>query len=84
MVESDEMKQAETAGGYAKEMSDDFKRKQATLVCRNNRQTRHCDYNRADPRTPCPVLVTEDMVKSIKQDQSSLIFTVEQGGNCTR
>jgi NAD(P) transhydrogenase subunit alpha len=83
MVESDEMKQAETAGGYAKEMSDDFKRKQATLVAETIVKQDIVITTALIPGRPAPVLVTEDMVKSMKAGSIIIDLAVEQGGNCT-
>ena len=51
-VEDEEFKQAETAGGYAKEMSDAYKAKQAALVAVAHRQAGHRHHDRADPRPP--------------------------------
>ncbi len=82
MVESDEMKQAETAGGYAKEMSDDFKRKQAALVAETLVKQDIVITTALIPGRPAPVLVTEEMVKSMKPGSLIVDLAVEQGGNC--
>lgn len=82
MVESDEMKQAETAGGYAKEMSDDFKQKQAKLVAETLVKQDIVITTALIPGRPAPVLVTEDMVKSMKPGSVIVDMAVEQGGNC--
>lgn len=83
MVESDEMKQAETSGGYAKEMSDDFKQKQAKLVAETLVKQDIVITTALIPGRPAPVLVTEDMVKSMKAGSVIVDMAVEQGGNCT-
>ena len=49
-VEDEEFKQAETAGGYAKEMSDAYKAKQADAGRRPHRQAGHRHHHGADPR----------------------------------
>ncbi len=49
-VEDEEFKQAETGGGYAKEMSHDYQAKQAALVREPHRQAGHRHHHRADPR----------------------------------
>ena len=51
-VEDEEFKQAETAGGYAKEMSDEYKAKQAALGRLAYRQAGHRRDDRADPGPP--------------------------------
>lgn len=82
MVESDEVKNAETAGGYAKEMSDDFKRKQATLVADTITRQDIVITTALIPGRPAPLLITEDMVKSMKPGSVIIDMAVEQGGNC--
>ena len=49
-VEDEEFKQAETAGGYAKEMSDDYQAKQAALTAETHQEAGHRHHHRADPR----------------------------------
>ena len=53
-VEDEEFKQAETAGGYAKEMSDAYKAKQAALIAAAHRQAGHRHHHGADPRPSRP------------------------------
>ncbi|MFL0804809.1 MAG: Re/Si-specific NAD(P)(+) transhydrogenase subunit alpha [Agarilytica sp.] len=82
MVESDEVKDAETAGGYAKEMSDDFKRKQAELVAETIKKQDIVITTALIPGRKAPVLVTEDMVRSMRPGSVVVDLAVEQGGNC--
>ncbi|NBX65856.1 MAG: Re/Si-specific NAD(P)(+) transhydrogenase subunit alpha [Proteobacteria bacterium] len=82
MVESDETKQAETKGGYAKEMSEDYKRKQAALVAETIKKQDIVITTALIPGRPAPVLVTEEMVKSMKPGSVIVDMAVEQGGNC--
>lgn len=82
MVESDEMKQAETAGGYAKEMSDDFKEKQARLIADTLVKQDIVITTALIPGRPAPILVTEDMVKSMKVGSVIIDLAAPQGGNC--
>lgn len=82
MVESEEMKQAETAGGYAKEMSEDFKKKQAALVAETLVKQDIVITTALIPGRPAPLLVTEDMVRSMKPGSVIVDLAVEQGGNC--
>lgn len=83
MVESDEVKQAETAGGYAKEMSDDFKQKQAKLVAETLVKQDIVITTALIPGRPAPILVTEEMVKSMKPGSVIVDLAAPQGGNCT-
>ena len=53
MVESDETKQAETSGGYAKEMSEDYKRRQAELIAETIKKQDVVICTAFDPRTRC-------------------------------
>jgi H+-translocating NAD(P) transhydrogenase subunit alpha len=82
MVESEEMKNAETKGGYAKEMSDDFKQKQAALVADTLTRQDIVITTALIPGRPAPLLITEDMVKSMKAGSVIVDLAVEQGGNC--
>lgn len=83
MVESEETKAAETSGGYAKEMSEDYKKKQATLVAETIRKQDIVITTALIPGKKAPVLVTEEMVKSMKAGAVIVDLAVEQGGNCT-
>ncbi len=82
MVESDEVKNAETSGGYAKEMSEDFKAKQAKLVADHITRQDIVITTALIPGRPAPVLVSEDMVRSMKPGSVIVDLAVEQGGNC--
>lgn len=83
MVENEETKAAETAGGYAKEMSDDYKRQQAALVAETIKKQDIVITTALIPGKKAPVLVTDEMVKSMKPGSVILDMAVEQGGNCT-
>src|SRR5690606_20486695 len=83
MVESEETKNAETIGGYAKEMSDDFKRQQAALVAETLKKQDIVICTALIPGRKAPVLVTDDMVKSMRPGSVIVDLAVEQGGNCT-
>lgn len=82
MVESDETTQAETKGGYAKEMSEDYKRKQQALIAETIKKQDIVITTALIPGRPAPVLVTEEMVKSMKPGSVIVDMAVEQGGNC--
>jgi len=81
-VENDEFQQAQTAGGYAKEMSDDYKRQQAELVAKHIKEQDIVITTALIPGRPAPVLVSEDMVKTMKPGAVIVDLAVEAGGNC--
>ncbi len=83
MVDSEETREAETAGGYAKEMSEDFKRKQAALVAETLKKQDIVICTALIPGRKAPVLVTDEMVKSMRPGSVIVDLAVEQGGNCT-
>ncbi len=82
MVDSDETKQAETAGGYAKEMSDDYKRRQAELIAETIKKQDIVICTALIPGRAAPQLVSEAMLKSMKPGSIVVDLAVEQGGNC--
>ncbi len=82
MVESEETKQAETSGGYAKEMSEDFKQKQARLVAETLVKQDIVITTALIPGRPAPQLISEDMVKSMKPGSVIIDLAAPQGGNC--
>jgi len=82
MVEDDESADAETSGGYAKEMSDEYKAKQAALIEKTIAKQDIAITTALIPGRPAPVLITEAMVKSMKPGSVIVDLAVEQGGNC--
>lgn len=82
MVENEETKAAETSGGYAKEMSDDYKRQQAELIAETIKKQDVVITTALIPGRPAPKLVTEEMVRSMKPGAVIVDLAVEQGGNC--
>jgi NAD(P) transhydrogenase subunit alpha len=81
-VEDEEFKAAETAAGYAKQMSPEYQTKQAALVADHIKVQDIVITTALIPGRPAPVLVTEDMVKTMKPGSVILDMAVEQGGNC--
>ncbi len=81
MVENEETKAAETAGGYAKEMSEDYKKQQAALIADTIKKQDIVITTALIPGKKAPVLVNEDMVKSMKPGSVLVDLAVEQGGN---
>ncbi|AWB07603.1 Re/Si-specific NAD(P)(+) transhydrogenase subunit alpha (plasmid) [Azospirillum humicireducens] len=80
-VENEEFKQAETAGGYAKEMSDDYKRQQAALVAEHIKKQDLVITTALIPGRKAPILVTAEHVASMKPGSVIVDLAVEQGGN---
>ena len=81
-VEDDEFKQAETSGGYAKEMSDAYKAKQAALVASHIAKQDIVITTALIPGRAAPRLVSADMVKSMRAGSIIIDLAVERGGNC--
>jgi len=82
MVEDEETKAAETSGGYAKEMSDAYKKKQAELIAATIAKQDIVITTALIPGRPAPVLVSEDMVKTMRAGSVIVDLAVEAGGNC--
>lgn len=80
MVESEES--GDAAGGYAKEMSEDYKRAQAALVAEHIKKQDIVITTALIPGRPAPELVSEEMVKSMKPGSILVDLAVERGGNC--
>lgn len=81
-VEDEEFKAAETAGGYAKEMSDAYKAKQAELVSGHVTKQDVVITTALIPGRPAPRLLTAAHVASMKPGSVVIDLAVEQGGNC--
>jgi NAD(P) transhydrogenase subunit alpha len=80
-VEDEEFKQAETAAGYAKEMSDDYKRKQAALVAEHIKGQDIVITTALIPGRPAPKLISKAMIESMKPGSIIVDLAVERGGN---
>jgi NAD(P) transhydrogenase subunit alpha len=81
-VEDEEFKAAETAGGYAKQMSPEYQAKQAALVAEHIKSQDIVITTALIPGRKAPVLVSEEMVKTMKPGSVIVDMAVEQGGNC--
>lgn len=80
---SDEEKaQAETAGGYAREMSDEYKRRQGELVHQRAAAADIIITTALIPGRPAPVLIKEETVQAMKPGSVIVDMAVEAGGNC--
>ncbi len=80
-VVDDEFKAAETAAGYAKEMSKEYQAKQAELVATHIAKQDIVITTAAIPGRPSPKLVSKKMVESMKPGSVLVDLAVERGGN---
>jgi NAD(P) transhydrogenase subunit alpha len=81
-VDEEAMKSAETSGGYAKEMGEEFRKKQAAAVLKELVRTDIAITTALIPGKPAPVLIDEEMVKQMKPGSVIVDLAVEAGGNC--
>ena len=81
-VEDDEFKQAETAGGYAKEMSKEYQAKQAALVAEHLKKQDIVITTALIQGRPAPRLISKEMVASMRPGSVIVDLAVERGGNC--
>ncbi len=81
-VEDEEFRAAETAGGYAKEMSKEYQAKQAALVAEHIKKQDIVITTALIPGRPAPRLVGRDMVASMRPGSVIVDLAVERGGNC--
>ena len=80
-VEDEEFKNAQTAGGYAKEMSKEYQAKQAALTAEHIKKQDVIITTALIPGRPAPRLVTSEMVKTMKPGSVLVDLAVERGGN---
>jgi NAD(P) transhydrogenase subunit alpha len=76
------LKDAATQGGYAKELSEDDKSKQAVLIAEHIKTQDIIITTALIPGRPAPVLITKDMVETMKPGSIVVDLAVERGGNC--
>ena len=81
-LSDEEKKQAETAGGYAREMSEDYKKRQAELIHERAIASDIVITTALIPGRPAPVLIRENTVKAMKPGSVIVDMAVEAGGNC--
>ena len=82
MVEMEEDEDSETSGGYAKEMSEEFKLKQAELISKTISSQDIVICTALIPGKKAPTLITEEHVKSMKSGSVIIDLAAESGGNC--
>lgn len=81
-VEDEEFKAAETAGGYAKQMSEEYQKKQAELTASHIAKQDIVVTTALIPGRPAPKLISEEMVKSMAPGSVVIDMAAAQGGNC--
>jgi NAD(P) transhydrogenase subunit alpha len=81
-LSEDEKRAAETAGGYAREMSDDYKRRQAALIADRAKAADIVITTALIPGRPAPLLVAEETLQGMKPGSVVVDLAVRQGGNC--
>ncbi len=80
-VEDEEFKNAQTAGGYAKEMSKEYQAKQAALTAEHIKKQDVVITTALIPGRPAPKLVSAEMVASMRPGSVLVDLAVERGGN---
>lgn len=80
-VEDEEFRQAEAAGGYAKEMSEEYKKKQAELVAEHIAKQDIVVTTALIPGRPAPRLVSREMIAAMRGGSVVVDLAVERGGN---
>jgi NAD(P) transhydrogenase subunit alpha len=80
-VEDEEFKNAQTAGGYAKEMSKEYQAKQAALIADHIKKQDIVITTALIPGRPAPKLVSKEMVASMRPGSVIIDLAVERGGN---
>jgi len=81
-LSEDELKAQESAGGYAREMSDDYKKRQAALIQERAKAADIVITTALIPGRPAPRLVTEETIAAMKPGSVIVDLAVKQGGNC--
>ncbi len=79
-VESDES--GEDAGGYAREMSEEYKRRQGELVAQRAEATDIIITTALIPGRPAPVLIAPEVVARMRMGSVIVDLAAESGGNC--
>ena len=80
-VMDEEFKNAQTAGGYAKEMSAEYQAKQAALIAETIKKQDIIITTALIPGRKAPLLVSEEMIKTMKPGSVIVDLAAEAGGN---
>ena len=81
-IEVEGAEDAETAGGYAREVGEEHRRRQAAKLHEVLKKQDIAICTALIPGRPAPVLLTEEMVKDMRPGSVVVDLAVEQGGNC--
>ncbi|MCH9051100.1 MAG: NAD(P) transhydrogenase subunit alpha [Proteobacteria bacterium] len=81
-VAPEEGEEGETAAGYAREMGEEYQRRQAKVIRETLEKQDIVICTALIPGRPAPVLITEEMVKGMKPGSVIVDLAVEAGGNC--
>lgn len=81
-VENEEFQQAQTAGGYAKEMSPEYQKAQAELTASHIAKQDVVITTALIPGRPAPKLVSAEMVRAMRNGSVIVDLAAERGGNC--
>jgi NAD(P) transhydrogenase subunit alpha len=81
-LSDEEKRSAETSGGYAREMSDDYKQRQAALIAERAKAADIVITTALIPGRPAPLLIPDDTLKGMKPGSVVVDLAVRQGGNC--
>ena len=82
MVEDEESKNAETKGGYAKEMSAEYQKKQEALLAETLKDMDIVICTAQIPGRKAPLILKKEMLDNMKQGSVIVDLAVESGGNC--
>jgi NAD(P) transhydrogenase subunit alpha len=81
-VEVEAAADAETSGGYAKEVDEDYKKRQSAKIHETLKKTDIAICTALIPGRPAPMLITEEMVRDMRPGSVIVDLAVESGGNC--
>ncbi len=82
MVEDKESKNSETSGGYAKEMSADYQKKQEALLAETLKNIDIIICTAQIPGRQAPLIIKKYMIENMKSGSIIIDLAVETGGNC--
>ena len=82
IVDEEAMKEAETSGGYAKEMTEEYKKKEQEVIKKHIKDQDIVITTALIPGRPAPKLVTAEMVSSMRTGSVVVDLAAEMGGNC--
>jgi len=81
-VETEAAEDAETSGGYAREMSEEYKQRQAQLIQEHAIEADIIITTALIPGKPAPRLISENTVREMKPGSVIVDMAAEMGGNC--